>query len=105
MSNQQITEGQILASSWGYEQTNVDFYRVERIAGQFAVLQKLGSKETSDGELAMTGRAVPDEAVLVSARFRRKIHKASWGSTFVQITPYAYAYPWDGQPCRTSCYA
>lgn len=35
--------GQILYKTWGYEQTNVEWYRVEAVKGKTVTLQRLGS--------------------------------------------------------------
>ena len=36
--------GDIMYSSWGYDQTNVDFYKVVRVTKASAWLQPIGSK-------------------------------------------------------------
>lgn len=36
--------GKILVSTWGYDQTNVDFYKVVRESESFVWLQKIGNK-------------------------------------------------------------
>ncbi len=101
--------GAILYASWGYDQTNVDFYRIEKRAGDYVTLQKLETIDTPtppdepDGPATLTGTAVAGDAS-VGEPFRRKIKTAA-SSRFVQIESYAYAYPWDGQPMRTSSYA
>lgn len=101
----QFDVGQILYSSWGYDQTNVDFYRIEQRRGNFVTLQELESAESSDGAQSMTGRVVPLEPHQARGEpIRRKVH-AMPGTTFVKINSYAFAYPWDGTPKRVSHYA
>lgn len=98
--------GAILYSSWGYDQTNVDFYRVEKIAGAFVTLQEIGQTEASDGELSLTGRVVPaDPAAPIGDPFRRKILTDAGSGTVAKIKSYAFAYLWDGHPRRVSHYA
>jgi hypothetical protein len=64
----------ILASSWGYDQTNVEFYRVEQIKGEWITLQKIAAEEASDGCLTMTGQVVPAEPHRpIGEPFRRKV--------------------------------
>jgi hypothetical protein len=98
-------KAEIWASSWGYEQTNVDFYQVLKIKGDWITLQKIGKNETSDGALSMTGRVVPAKPPLpVGDPFRRKIFH-SCGEPCAKISSYAFARPWDGKPERVSHYA
>jgi hypothetical protein len=105
--------GAILYSSWGYDQTNVDFYRVamRKEAGghDWVRLEKIESVETSDDTeerpATMTGRVVPADPVkpIGEKPILRKIH-ANGNSPFVKINSYAFAYPWDGTPKRVSHY-
>lgn len=97
--------GAILYSSWGYDQTNIDFYRVEKHAGDWITLQKLLAVEESDGPGSMTGRVKPhDPPQLIGTPFRRKLLEPSSSGAAVKIKSYAFAYPWDGQPKRVSHY-
>lgn len=95
----------IWASSWGYEQTNVDFYQVLKVKGDWVTLQQIAAIETSDGALSMTGRVVPAEPIApIGEPFRRKIYHAC-GEPCAKIRSYAFARPWDGHPERVSHYA
>jgi hypothetical protein len=96
--------GAILASSWGYDQTNVDFYRVEKIKGDWITLQEIAASDASaDSDLAMTGRVVPAVPHAPKGEpFRRKLRT---GSQCVKISSYEFASAWDGTPQRVSWYA
>ncbi len=67
MTNQDgYQPGAIVADSWGYDQTNVDFYRIERrTPAGFLVLQPLEGIEAPDaprtpgGPPTMTGTVTP----------------------------------------------
>jgi hypothetical protein len=103
---QQIEPGVILASSWGYDQTNVDFYRVDKVKGDWATLQQIAANEASDGAQTMTGRVVPAEPHRpVDKPFRRKIGPPVCGEPMLRISSYEYAWPWDGKPKFVSHYA
>jgi len=53
-----LAVGDVLVASWGYEQTNVDFYQVVRLAGAKSVaIRPIKSEKHNDGD--MTGYAVP----------------------------------------------
>ena len=105
--NVSIEVGSILVSTWGYEQTNVDFYKVLEVKGDYAKIVQIGSKQTSDGAQSMTGRAVPNESITVGAPMRRKIKRKGDGglsSDAIRLTSYSGAYPWDGKPVSYSSY-
>ena len=41
-----FTPGAILVDSWGWDQTNIDFYRITKRSGDFVTVEKL-KKSTS----------------------------------------------------------
>jgi hypothetical protein len=92
----------ILYATWGWEQTNVDFYQVTKVTAGFVTLQKLQTDTTYDSA-SMTGttRGLPDQYIVGEKPFRRKVYPH--GS--VRINSYTYAYLWDGTAKRTSHYA
>lgn len=104
-----LAPGAILYSSWGYEQTNVDFYRIEKRAGAWLTLQQIEAAEASDGADSMTGKVVPADPPRPKGEpIRRKIlgdPVSSSSGCVVKIESYAFAYLWDGQPKRVSHYA
>ena len=96
-----LVVGSILASSWGYDQTNVDFYQVTRVvSGATVEVRKIASQEASDGAQSMTGRvvAVKDKFVGEPKQYRVR-HNG------VKIASYARASLWDGKPMYVSHYA
>lgn len=70
--------GDILYSSWGWEQTNIDFYQVIAIRGSAVDLRQLDQRTTEDGY--MCGTTVPLPGVSRARPIRtvgRKIISAS----------------------------
>jgi hypothetical protein len=92
----------ILYSTWGYEQTNVDFYKVVKVQNGWATLQSLKSRH-EDTPQWMTYRATPGEPTNAKP-FRRKIKNYGSGD-WVGLTTYSHASEWDGQPISGSSYA
>lgn len=45
-----FTVGQILYSSWGYDQTNIDFYQITAIKGKMVTLQRIGRKRVEGSQ-------------------------------------------------------
>lgn len=95
--------GDIFVSSWGYEQTNVDFFEVIKVKGDWITLREIEYSVEMGG--GMTGRSVPAEPFEPKGQpFRRKLQ--NFGSEpMCKIQSYSYARPWDGQPMRVSYYA
>lgn len=99
-----LEPGRILRSSWGYEQTNVNFYIVTRVVGPHTVeLQEIGLSTVPDKE---TGSSMADYVVADPETSRGEILKrrANAGNC-VRIDDVKTASPWEGRPCYRSWYA
>lgn len=72
-----VEVGQILYNSWGYEQTNIDFYQVVEVKGSQFVIQEIAGRRV-EGSLMSHGMA--DEVVPVKDKFvsDEKITKRSF---------------------------
>jgi hypothetical protein len=100
-----LQPGQIMVSSWGYEQTNVDFYQVVSAPSScFVELQKIGSSISSDDACSMSGKATPESSTKIGETFRKKVTMES-GSPSVKIDSHAFASVWNGTPKYVSWYA
>jgi len=88
--------GDILYSSWGYDQTNIDFYQVTRVIGKVVEIREL-DKTFSEGSRS------EDMVMPVPNRFvgppMKKLPKGGYqGRATVKLNSYSNAYPWDGKP-------
>lgn len=52
--------GQIYYTSWGYDQTNVDFYEIVEVKGKQVKIQEIGAKSVQGSEGMMCCSVVPD---------------------------------------------
>lgn len=95
-----IQKGSILFSSWGYEQTNIDFFKVLERKGDFVIIQEIGSRIEKYDHF-MSGTKVADESVTIGEPMRKKLTK--YGS--VNLASYKWTSLWDGKPMRFSTYA
>ena len=86
--------GDILYTSWGYDQTNVDFYQVVEVVGKCTVVIREIAHETIDGS------GGPSESVVaVKGSFiGEAMTKRSSSTNCVRIASYAMASPWNGEP-------
>jgi hypothetical protein len=96
---QKIVEGAILYSSWGYEQTNIDFYIVVSRKNDFVILQEVGQKRTYDRD--DSGKCTPDASVKIGDPFRKKINRFAG----VNLNSYSWCGLWDGRAMNWSSYA
>ena len=90
--------GDILVSSWGYDQTNVDYYQVTRLYGKAIGIREIGKKYlSSDG--SGSDKVAPDPGAFVGPEMK-KIPRGGYGGASVKINSFASAHKWDGQPDR-----
>lgn len=106
-----IEEGAILYSSWGYDQTNIDYYMVTRTTAKSCWIVPMMQVETpSEGFSPMSGHTVPLEAVTTDrwgdaiVPELHKIHRYEFGES-ISLTSYSSARLWDGAAKYASHYA
>lgn len=92
--------GHILKCSWGYDQTNVDFYQVTGLRGARTVeLRKIGA--VSHEDLSMQGTCTPRADAFIGQPFTRRVDEDNG----VKINSYSWARLWQGRPERWTAYA
>jgi hypothetical protein len=96
-----LTVGTILVCSWGYDQTNIDYYQVTRVIGPHSVEIRQIRAKSGPEQGFMTAYCTPDRD-----NFKGEpMVKRSNSTNSVCIASYASASPWDGKPDRYSWYA
>jgi hypothetical protein len=91
----------ILYSSWGYEQTNIDWYIILDRKNDFVTIQEIGSKRTYDTHFDDRGSCTPDTETKIGEPFRKKISKYA----SISLASYKYCSLWSGKPKSWSSYA
>lgn len=91
--------GDIVYSSWGYDQTNVEFYEVVKVTQKTVSIQAIRSDIVPDG--FMCGRATPRPGEYESDDIITRIPK----SGRMRISSFSAAWAWDGQSKYCSWYA
>ena len=81
--------GEVFRSSWGYEQTNVEYYQVVGVKGQMIELREIGQMREETGYLQ--GECAPVPGHFVGEPFSRRV-SMSGGSPSVKIHQSSYAY-------------
>jgi hypothetical protein len=94
----------ILVSSWGYDQTNIDFYKVIKVNGSFITLQPLDNKIVERLN-EMAEKVVPSQHNHPYKKIiRKKFKPSNYKGYCVKIESYEFAYPYDGQPTEQNHY-
>jgi hypothetical protein len=83
-----LTVGAILRSSWGYDQTNVDYYQVTALVGSTMVeVREIGCQSEETGWLS--GKCVPAPGSFIGEPAR---YRVSPQGDSIRIASYASAY-------------
>ena len=101
-----LKPGDILHTSWGYDQTNVDFYQVIQVCGKSTIIiREIAStlKETEGGFMQGTRTALKDQFLKDEPELKKRVN-AFQGREYVRMTSYSSAYLWDGKPEFCSWY-
>lgn len=101
------TEGKIVEHSWGYDQTNIDYFIITKRAGQFVTLQAIGKKNVTETGF-MAGRCEPDpEKILDKKQIRRKVHRnrRTGEEIGISVNGCGWANLWEGKPSQWNNYA
>ena len=87
-----LKEGDILYCSWGYDQTQVDFYKVKEVVGNNRIkivpMTAIVAKQSTGADYMIAGEEKGTPMLKV----------ANGRQNSVKITSYSNAYLWDGQP-------
>lgn len=104
-----VTVGTVFAASWGYEQTNVDFYEVVQLVGKnTVVIRKIAGALKEDG--VMSGKTVACPGQFVGDPMRKRVAvmgSEATGSKYrhaITVDSVRTAFEWDGNPMYTSWY-
>ncbi|AZB02421.1 hypothetical protein EG359_22445 (plasmid) [Chryseobacterium joostei] len=85
-----IQEGTVLYSSWGYEQTNINFYLVISRTNSTVTLQEIGQNREYEGQ--DHGTCTPNKEILRGEPFQKRITKYA----SVKINEVQDASKYDG---------
>jgi hypothetical protein len=95
----QLKEGDILYTSWGYDQTNIDWYQVVSLYGKYGViLREISASVTETG--FMSGESMPVKDDFVGEPMRKII-----SGDYITIDESRTAFLWNGRPKYKSWYA
>lgn len=91
----------ILVSKWGYEQTNVNFYKVLKVTKTMVEIQEL--EKISQPYTDMSNYEMPTDKTKGKI-LRRKIHNA-YNEEFIYINSYSLAKKWNHKKQLSTSYS
>ena len=93
-----VNIGDIYVCSWGYDQTNIDYYKVTNVKNKTVNLVSIGQKRNYTGH--MQGECVPDPSVVGNKIYTKRMIPNGDSVSF-KMTSYSWAYKWNG---KTNCF-
>lgn len=96
--------GTILEGSWGYDQTNIEFYQVVALSpsGKTAKIRELQQASHDTGY--MQGRATPKPDAFRGPAKTVRI-QGTEGASYCRLKSYCTLSEWNGQPAHWTAYA
>lgn len=91
VTNEGIEIGTIYYSSWGYEQTNIDFYQVTGKSGSKTLFFR-PIAQTREYDRDDCGSCMPCPNEFTGEEFKKMINDERW----INLTSYSGMCPWDG---------
>jgi hypothetical protein len=86
----------ILYSSWGYDQTNINFYQVTDVRGKEITIREIG-KRTVGGHGSPSEKVMAEPNEFIGPPLRKR-PQGSGEHTYVKVTESQTAFEWDGRP-------
>lgn len=99
-----IKVGEIVYNSWGYDQTNIDFYQVTATTAKTITLRAIQSKTTEFNNMQLYGKKTAIKDCFTSDKNIKKTPHLCSGKWYVNFE-YGAGRLWDGEPIDYSCYA
>ncbi len=96
--------GDIIYNSWGYDQTNIDFYEVVGVSANFVSLQSLDSKTSGGSGHSMSGYASAVPGTAKGEVTRHRVSVSTFNANYINFK-HGSGSKWDGKPIYCSWYA
>jgi hypothetical protein len=88
-SNNQVKVGDVFVCSWGYEQTNVDFYQVTRTMNKAIEIREIKKEKRETGN--MSGVCTPIINAYVGEPMRKTPKHRGGANVTIKLNSYSYA--------------
>ena len=88
-----LKTGDIMVASWGYDQTNIDFYKVVKLVGKTSVELCAMSNEYLKSDSRTSDKVIPGKIKENAEPFLKRVN-GKYNS--INISSFEYARKWDG---------
>ena len=97
--------GDILYTSWGYDQTNIEFWQVVEVSGRATTVREIAQDKTQEG--FMSGNTIPVKNNFIGKPLRKLAQPSGGrdGGGYLKISSCQHAWAWDGKSKYWSSYA
>jgi len=86
--------GDFLYSSWGYDQTNIDFFKVIDVVGKNTIKVAKVRCNVTPTQYEYSDNVTPTDEIISDIATCR----VNGRTNSISINSFSYAYPWDGVP-------
>jgi len=104
-----VKVGDVIVNTWGYEQTNVDYYQVTRKTKKQVYVKAISSDIKEDQQLMMQGKSYPVLNSFVGEELRKEPYEYDNDGCLAGQVWFNFEYGtgqlWNGKPVRVSWYA
>ncbi len=105
MIHPEIQPGSIFYASWGYDQTNIDFYQVIARTDKMVTARRLRTKHSPAHIMGSYVEPIPNSFLdgdhpyeqAYGKAFKAKLKTLSDGEPCFRVSESATAFPWDGK--------
>lgn len=94
--------GDIFVSSWGYEQTNVDFYLLLEVKGKTGTFVGIHSLSVVGSQGLDYDKCVADPTTRHGKEFKKIIQSLASGGEYIAMRSFEYCHKWNGNPQHRS---
>lgn len=95
--------GDIVVNTWGYDQTNIEFYKVEKVMNKMIFVKELSLSSVQGSESFMSCSVVPTDIYKEGGMEYKLVVKAE--GRLSNPESYYYMHKWSGKPLYMSWYA
>jgi hypothetical protein len=107
--NAPLEVGEILVYSWGYEQTNIDFYQVVSVTSKTVMIREIKSEATQNTPAgipnSMTAREIPIIDTFIGDSIRKTPKTWAYNGEVYLKMKHGFCQRWNGRPQHSSSYA
>jgi len=96
--------GDIFVATWGYDQTNANFFQVTNVTTKSVKVRPIKSKTIDKKDQSMTSHAIPMKNSFDGASKTKRIYLYEGREMFQAGDSMGSAEEWDGQPVAISWY-